>query len=153
MGFIPYIWLVLGVLLIFSEFFVPGFVVFFFGAGALINAVLTFILPGIRQNIVLQMFLWLLTSGISLLGLRKYFAKIFKGTVVDSATVDEAGEKAAVIEEITPEKPGRIKLHGTTWPAISYTESFKPGDCVEILKKENLTYIVTKSITDNEEEV
>ena len=51
-------------------------------------------------------------------------------------------------EEITPDKAGRVKFEGTSWKAISYTETLKSGEEVEILKKENLTFIVTKSIID-----
>ncbi len=54
--------------------------------------------------------------------------------------------EAKVTEEITPEQPGRIHFQGTSWKAISFTESFKPGETVEILKEDGLTMIVTKSI-------
>ena len=86
---------------------------------------------------------------LSLAGLRKYFAKAFKGKLItgldDSAVV---GMKATVIEEITPEKPGRIRFQGTTWTALSFDEILPVGKTVEILQKEGLKFTVTSSLLE-----
>jgi membrane protein implicated in regulation of membrane protease activity len=143
-------WAIAGVILIISEFFIPGFVIFFFGAGALLNALLTAVIQALRPNILVQVLIWLGFSGLSLFTLRKYFSKIFKGTLFDSrSSSDQAGEKAVVVEEVNPKKPGRIRYQGTTWRAVSFTETLKVGETVEILKKENLTYMVTHSLLDD----
>lgn len=143
------IWAIVGVVLIISEFFIPGFVIFFFGAGALFNALLTALIPPLQNSILLQVFVWLAASGLSLFTLRKYFSKIFKGRLVDGkGSTDYAGEKAVVTEDITPDKQGRIRFQGTSWKAMSYNETLKAGETVEILKEDNLTFIVTRSLLD-----
>jgi inner membrane protein len=146
MEYLPYIWAVVGLLFMGAEFFLPGFVIFFFGLGALITALLSTIVPGLRPNITLQILAWIASSGLSLYFLRRYFSKIFRGNPAPPDASENAGKTAAVVEAITPEHPGRIRFQGTTWIAISYDESFSPGETVEILKEENLTFVVTRSI-------
>lgn len=153
MEYLPYIWAAIGILFMGSEFFLPGFVIFFFGLGALATAVLSWIIPGLRPNITLQILIWLASSGLSLYFLRRYFSKIFRGNLIPTDENEYAGSTAVVTEEISPENPGRVRFQGTTWKAVSYDESFAVGETVEILKEENLTFVVTRSImgsiTDN----
>ena len=130
-----------------SELLIPGFVIFFFGLGSLVTGILTAVIPGLKSSFILQVLIWLGSSALSLFTLRKYFARVFKGRLVSGVKTDDfAGQKAAVIESIDPVKPGRIRFQGTSWRAVSYTESFQPGETVEILEKENLSFVVTKSI-------
>jgi membrane protein implicated in regulation of membrane protease activity len=149
MEFLPYIWAAIGLLFMGAEFFLPGFVIFFFGLGSLVTALLSWLLPGLKSHITLQILLWLASSGLSLYFLRRYFSKIFRGNVLPNEESEYAGKTAVVLEAITPENPGRVRFHGTSWQAISYDESFAPGDTVEILKEENLTFVVTGSIMGN----
>lgn len=148
-GLIPFFWALLGLVLLGAEFIVPGFIIFFFGLGGLLNGGLLFLFPALRPRLPLQIILWLSMSGFSLFTLRRYFAKIFKGTIIgEKGDSDMAGDRAVVVEEITPQRGGRIKFQGTTWNAVSFTENLKEGETVEILKKEDLTFYVTRSITD-----
>ena len=48
------------------------------------------------------------------------------------------------MQKITEKKSGRVQFQGTSWKAITYDTSCKPGDSVEIMKKDNLTLIVSK---------
>lgn len=146
MEYLPYIWAAIGLLFMGAEFFLPGFVIFFFGLGSLITALLSWIVPGLRSHITLQILVWLASSGLSLYFLRRYFSKIFRGNLLPGLEDDYAGKSAVVIEEINPEKPGRVRFQGTSWRAISYDETLAPGEKVEILKEENLTFVVTRSI-------
>ena len=151
MELVPFIWSLLGVLLIISEFFIPGFVIFFFGAGALLNGLLTTLLPVLRPQFAIQIIIWLAFSGVSLFGLRKYLSKVFKGRLLGSRDeLEFTGRQVEVIKQIRPDKPGRVRFAGTTWKAISYDETLKTGEKVEILEKKNLTFVVTKSIIDAE---
>ena len=149
MEFLPYIWAAIGLLFMGAEFFLPGFVIFFFGLGSLVTALLSWLLPGLKSHITLQILLWLASSGLSLYFLRRYFSKIFRGNILPNEESEYAGKTAVVLEAITPENPGRVRFQGTSWQAISYDESFAPGDTVEILKEENLTFVVTGSIMGN----
>ncbi|TVR60548.1 MAG: NfeD family protein [Spirochaetaceae bacterium] len=143
------VWAILGLVLIGSEFIVPEFVIFFFGLGALAMSLLTALLPGLGPQIPLQIVLWLAMSGVSLFALRRTFSRVFKGSLFDrSGDQDAGGQTARVTERITPDAPGRISYHGTTWKAISYDESIDAGETVEILKKEGMSFLVTRSMLD-----
>lgn len=144
-AYIPLIWLIAGLLMIGAEFILPGFVIFFFGIGAIILSGLTWLIPGFRSNYILQFIIWLASSGLTLVFLRKFFSKIFKGKEQRQTAEDEFVCKTAeVIEPISENRPGRVSFEGTTWKAIAFDETIKVGDMVEILKKENLTLIVRK---------
>ncbi|KGE71905.1 NfeD family protein [Spirochaeta lutea] len=152
MGISEIIWLVLGLGLILSEFALPGFVIFFFGTGALLTGLLTWLIPGLGSNLLLQIILWLGTSALSLGFLRKKLSSVFKGTLLGDSKAPQlesdadSGQTATVVQDISPEKAGRISLHGTTWTAKSFDEHFQKGETVEILKKEGMTYWVTRSL-------
>ena len=145
---VPLIWAIAGLALILLEFVIPEFVIFFFGLGALINALFVAIIPGLAGNIPVQIFVWLGLSSLSLFGLRRYLAKWFKGSRFSREKVESevAGKSATVLEEITPESPGRIKFGGTSWVATSFDQTFRPGEKVEILRRDGMKLIVTDSI-------
>ena len=142
--FLPFIWLLAGVLLMGLELLTPGFVVIFFGIGAIITGLLSFI-PGIRDSLLLQFLIWAGSSLLSLGLLRRFFTKTFRGKeITDDGSDQYVGRTAEVVEAITQKKSGRVSFQGTTWKAITYDEDIAPGDTVEIMKKDNLTLIVSK---------
>ena len=150
-----FFWALLGLLLIGSEMLIPGFTIFFFGLGGLLTSLLTAVIPGLSSNFGFQGLIWAGSSILSFIFLRKHFKNVFKGTLIykDSISYKDIGKRAEVIEEINPEKAGRIRFQGTSWKAVSYTETFKKGEKVEILKEEGLTCIVTRSILSASETI
>ncbi len=145
----PFLWALLGLLLIASEMIIPGFVIFFFGTGAIITGILSAIIPGLSGNFALQGLIWILSSILSFSFFRKKFARIFRGTILNREIDSDVGRSAEVIEAISPDKPGRVRYQGTSWKAISYTETFEPGTKVDIVKEENLTFIVSRTILED----
>jgi inner membrane protein len=143
-----FIWAVIGLIFVGAEFFVPGVVIVFFGLGALLTSILSGLIPGLKHSMALQIILWLASSSLSLAFLRKYLSKVFRGKMVTVDGSAPSGKIAEVTESISPENPGRVHFQGTTWKATSFTESFQPGEKVEILKEDGLSLIVTKSIMD-----
>ncbi len=141
------IWAIAGIILFFIEFFIPGLVIIFFGIGALVTALFTFILGDIF-SFPFQIFLFTVTSVSSLILLRKYMKKIFTGKIQDGVEKEnfniEIGEIVPVLELIKPgEVGGRVKYQGTQWNARS-DETITPGESVEITGIKNLTLIVQK---------
>ncbi|MDA3941324.1 MAG: NfeD family protein [Spirochaetia bacterium] len=145
----PFLWSLLGLLLITAEMFIPGFVIFFFGSGAIITGFLSVLIPGLSSNFALQGIIWILSSVFTFGFFRKKFTKIFRGTILNKEIETDLGCTVKVIEAITPEKPGRVRYQGTSWKAISYTESFEPGSMVDIIKEESLTFIVSSTIFED----
>ncbi|MFP4302780.1 MAG: NfeD family protein [Spirochaetaceae bacterium] len=139
-----FVWGVVGIVLLVSELLVPGFVIFFFGLGALITAVASLILPPVAGSLALQGIVWALGSILSLRFLRRRFARVFRGGTVEPVGEADLGRTVVVTERITPGRPGRVRFQGTSWKAVSYTETFKPGDKAQIVQEDNLTLIVSE---------
>ncbi len=137
------IWTIAGIILLLLEFAMPGFILFFFGAGALIVGILCFIIP-ISLNI--QLLLFSIISLFTFFMLRKKMQTIFMGRVNKGKTLDDdmddfSGQKAVVTEKITPKHTGKVEFHGTTWNADS-EETIQKDQTIEITGKSNLTLTV-----------
>ncbi len=134
-------WFILGLVLLLLELVVPGFVIFFFGAGAWITALIClFSNPGIN----LQVIIFSVTSVAALLIFRKMIHNKFiynkddrSGEVEDEFT----GRDAIVLEDIIPGKTGKVEFKGTSWKAESESK-LEAGQSVRIINKQNLTLIV-----------
>lgn len=147
-----FIWFALGIIFIISELFIPGFTIFFFGLGALLTAVLGLIFPPVATSYILQLIIWITSSVLSLIFLRKRFSNTFTGKLHKNQTDSFIGKTAKVIDEIGTGSTGRISINGTTWNAEALKgEKFYKNEKVLILKRkesESLTFIVEK---DNKE--
>jgi membrane protein implicated in regulation of membrane protease activity len=144
-----FVWGLSGLILIFAEALVPGFVIFFFGSGALLTALASAVLPPVGASFGLQGLIWGVSSVFSLIFLRKRFSRVFRGTILNRERVEELGETALVKERITPDEPGRVRYQGTTWKAVSYTETFEPGEKVSIVQEDGLTLVVSAPIVQD----
>lgn len=140
-----FVWAVIGIACIGMEMLMPGFVIFFFGLGALVTALCSLI-PGVDSLIWLQILIFVIFSIFSIVFLRRHFARIFAGSVFDSSRESkdesEAGEFAEVTEKITASREGRIRFRGTTWPASSTGADADPGSQVRIVSRNGMIYMV-----------
>lgn len=138
-----WVWLGIGVVLIVSEFALPGLVAIFLGIGALLTGGLVFL--GYLETIPYQLFFWLLSSTILLFTLREQFRKFFPSlSSFERTDEDEVmiGKVVEVVEDIAPDgAPGRVRYQGTTWEAFSQSRIEK-GQFVKIVERKNLTLIV-----------
>lgn len=143
-----FLWLIIGLVCIGLELVIPGLVIIFFGLGALLTALIS-LLPGIVDNFWLQILIFVLSSALALLFLRKYASSVFKGTVFYQSKNSNNGEKyAQVIEDINPQKNGRIKYGGTTWTARCTSSAIQTGNTVRVLHREGMTYVVEPVLND-----
>lgn len=140
------VWAILGIVFVFCEFFIPGLVIAFFGVGALITALTTWI--GLSPNLPIQLLVFIVSS-IALLGLlRKYLKRTFLGQSKGAADLMnfnvEIGKIVPVIEFIQPgEVGGKVRYQGAPWSARAL-EPAAPGESVRITGCENLTLLVEK---------
>ena len=134
------IWFLVGLVLLIMEFALPGLVIFFFGVGAFIVAIVCLITDiGINT----QLIIFMASSVLSLLCLRKWLKGIFFGHVKSKQDMTQdiqefVGERAMVKEKIKPKAGGKVELHGTNWAAEA-DEEIAEGTMVEIVGKENIT--------------
>jgi len=134
------LWFIIGIVLFVAEFAIPGLIVGFFGAGAVLVGLLNLLIP---MSLNLQLVLFIIFSLVLLLTLRKWLKQIFIGRVqsTESSEVEAdefVGEQAVVTETIQTGIPGKVELHGTPWKAESDVE-IKKGTFVVIVAKENIT--------------
>lgn len=111
--------------------------------GAILVALITAFVPGMDQQLWLQIGLWLAFSVTSLVLFRTKFRKSFQGRVIKDSRDEFSGQKAVIVEPVAPGQPGRIRFQGTTWNAVSETEELAEGAEVTILEKTGLGFTVT----------
>ncbi len=137
-------WLSLGLLLAVSEFVVPGFVIIFFGAGALVTGLLKLLWNGLPDSLALLLFA-LFSLGSLLLFRRTWVGgKVLRddGTK-NEGDVDETciGRKVSVVEAIAPGKAGKVELNGANWTAEA-EESLEAGAVAIVTERRGLTLVV-----------
>lgn len=114
-------WLLLGLLLLVSELFVPGLIAAFFGVGALVVGLLT--LLGILDSTGSQLLCFAVISVLALFALRKQCQRWLRGAEADpaAADLDDGGFIGARVEILTDfeDGAGDVLLNGAKWDAES----------------------------------
>ncbi|HOB84178.1 MAG TPA: NfeD family protein [Bacteroidales bacterium] len=129
-------WFILGLVLLLMELVLPGFVIFFFGVGAWITALVCLISnPGIN----LQVIIFTITSVLALLVFRNMIQNKFiynkddrSGEVEDEFT----GKEAVAVDDFGVDRTGKVEFKGTSWKAESKSE-ITAGQKVIILEKDS----------------
>jgi membrane protein implicated in regulation of membrane protease activity len=140
-------WFLLGIALLVIELIMPGFVVIFFGIGAIITAGVSY--AGLTDNTAVQIVIFIVSSVISLLLFRRKWSESFKGKVARKMKAGESiddisGQKAIVKEDIIPSKlQGKIEFNGTLWE-VECDDEIKAGEIVEITERKNVKLKVKK---------
>lgn len=135
-------WLITGILLIVSEFIVPGFIIIFFGFGALLAAAVAAFtdVPFLTQG-----YIFLAASLLSLVIGKLCFRKTLsgkRGNAVEDADDDGLiGAVAVVTQAIEPPKNGRVEVHGSEWNATA-SRAIAAGTTVTIRRRDNITLTV-----------
>ena len=134
------IWFIAGLIMFLAEFTMPGLIIFFFGVGAWLVALIC-LFTDISIN--LQLTLFLIASILLLISLRKWLKNIFVGRTGQKQSADEllqefVGKKAVVTREIDPQTRGKVEFHGTNWNAEA-DQIIDEGTSVEIIGKNNIT--------------
>lgn len=139
------LWFIAGILLILSEFAIPGFIICFFGVAALIVAALLYFIP--CMTLTVQLLVFVVIGILLLIGCRKFMPKAFRGTKddverdIDSDDVVDAD--CICIAEISPSAAGKVEFRGSSWNAVS-ENSIAVGEHCTVLSRNNLTLKVAK---------
>ncbi len=141
------IWFLIGLVLMLLEFVLPGFIIFFFGVGAWVVALIC-LFANVSINV--QLILFLVASVLLLVSLRRWMRGVFVGRKKYGRPSDDdlsefLGKKAVVTRRIDPVMGGKVELHGTSWNAeTDGDEPVEEGNPVEITGKHGLTLKVKK---------
>lgn len=138
-------WLLLGMALLISEFFVPGLVAVFFGAGALVVGLLT--LFGVIDSLAVQLLCFALISLVTLFGLRRQCTRWLRGTVAGRTKddLDNAGlldQRVIVLTDFV-DGIGDVQLNGAKWDAES-SEPLRVGDTAWVIGFSGIVLRVSK---------
>lgn len=136
-------WLIFGVALMVAELFVPGLVIIFFGASAVLVGLASWM--GLVGSLGAGMALWLGGSAGLVLVTRSTARRLARGEVARGSTdeeLDAFGQPVEVVEAVGPDCEGRIRFRGTTWRARTLGERLEPGARARIVTRDNQVWIV-----------
>ena len=144
------IWLIVAGLCFVIELATVGFLVFWFGVGALITVVVSFFFP---NNVVLQVAVFIISSTALLFATKPFVNKLSKK---DSSHKTNAysiiGKKGIVTQDINETVGiGQIKVAGEVWSAKTIDcTNLEKGTEIEVMKIDGVKAVVQKSgITSN----
>lgn len=134
------IWLIASGIFFICEIITVGFLVFWLGVGALIAMLVSFF----TSNIIVQMSVFVISSGLLIFATRPLVNKISRKDVVPTNVYSLIGKKAIVTEDIDwVTGKGQIKFEGEIWSAKSKEQVNIPaGSEVEIVSIEGVKAFV-----------
>lgn len=134
------IWLIASGIFFICEIITVGFLVFWLGVGALIAMLVSFF----TSNIIIQMSVFVVSSGLLIFATRPLVNKISKKDVVPTNVYSLIEKKAVVTEDIDwVTGKGQIKFEGEIWSAKSKEQINIPaGSEVEIVSIEGVKAFV-----------
>lgn len=135
------IWFIIGLVLLLLELVMPGFVIFFFGIGAWVTALVCLLAD---VNINIQVIIFAISSVLTLIFFRRLIKNkfIYNRDDKSEAIEDEfTGKEAVAIIDFPSGKPGKVEFKGTTWDAESSTD-IKAGQELIIKQKKSIKLIV-----------
>ena len=133
------VWLIIAGLFFVAEIITVGFLVFWFGVGALIAMIASLF----TSNIIIQTAVFILSSSILLLATKPFVKKFVDVKPTKTNAFSIIGKKALVIKEINSHSVGQIKINGEVWSAESENDEIIPKDSeVEILQIKGVKVIV-----------
>ena len=132
-------WMVIGMALMTLELVVPGVVLVFFGAGAIMTGLVTLMFPSFPMYA--QTLLFTIFSVVSLVVCRRFIVGRGKGqTARQDVDYDDdfTGRMATVVEAIPAGAPGKAELNGANWNAVSDVP-VAVGARVRVVSRDGLT--------------
>lgn len=135
------VWAIIGIILIAAELMTMAFVLIFFGIGAILTAVLTWL--GITPEFKTQLIFFSISSFGLLLVLRTFAKGLFfkKADVLQ----EFIGQKVKVTKAISPNAEGSVSYRGSEWIAFSESADVIPkGSMAEITGTEGIRVKVRK---------
>ena len=134
------IWLILAGIFFIGEIATTGFLVFWFGVGALLAMASSFF----TSSIILQTVIFIISSTILILVTKPFVKKFVDIKTTNTNAYSIIGKNALVIKEIDPiQSIGQIKVDGEVWSAESQNNEVIPkGSEVKVIAIEGVKAIV-----------
>lgn len=141
------LWLIIAGLFFVGEIATVGFLIFWFGIGALIAMIVSIF----TTNIIIQTTIFLISSTILIFATKPFVKKFADVKKTNTNVYSIIGKKALVIKTIDPiHSVGQIKLNGEVWTAESNNQQIiEEGTEVEILEIKGVKAIVKSIKVEN----
>lgn len=141
-----WIWLIIGALLILSEFFMTGLVAIFFGVGALLVGLL--VAFGLLAGLAEQILVFAVLSVATLLFARERIKIWFRGKVSerwdgDRNLIESRGQRVTVTRDFV-DGIGQVRLSGADWKAESIDGDHEQGTTVWVVGNQGITLTVSR---------
>jgi membrane protein implicated in regulation of membrane protease activity len=138
------IWFLAGLALLIFEFTVPGVILVFFGAGAWIAALTTWM--GLTDGWTSQLLVFAVSSVVLLIFLRRRLRTRFFGHSSEVQNplenLDEFKDQVVIVtEEIDPDSGGKVEFKGADWSARCDT-ALSAGARAVIQSADGITLLV-----------
>ena len=141
------LWLIIAGLFFIGEIATVGFLIFWFGVGALIAMIVSLF----TSNIIIQTTIFIISSTILIFATKPFVKKFADVKKTNTNVYSIIGKKALVIKTIDPiHSVGQIKLNGEVWTAESDNQQIiEEGTEVEILEIKGVKAIVKSVKVEN----
>lgn len=142
MGIMFWVWIIILVLTVIFEILTTDLTSMWFSLGAFAALLLNLF---VKDNLWwLQVIIFAVVATVSII----FFKPLLKKKMMNQkakTNIDALINKTVVVvEPIAPNSPGTIKTEGIEWTAVTETDSFEPGDLVEIVSVAGNTFTVKK---------
>ena len=133
-------WLIIAGLFFVGEIATVGFLIFWFGVGALIAMLVSFF----TSNIIIQTTIFVISSTILIFATKPFVKKFADVKKTNTNVYSIIGKRALVIKTIDPiHSVGQIKINGEVWTAESEdNQVIEEGLEVEIIEIKGVKAIV-----------
>ena len=134
------VWLIIAGLFFVGEIATVGFLIFWFGIGALIAMIVSFF----TSNIIIQTTIFVISSTILIFATKPFVKKFADVKKTNTNVYSIIGKKALLIKTIDPiHSVGQININGEVWTAESENNQvIDEGSEVEILEIKGVKAIV-----------
>lgn len=124
------VWLIASGVFLIAEVFTVSFLVFWLSIGALLAMLVSFF----TSNLIIQMTVFVISSGLLIFATKPLVNKLAKKDIVPTNVYSIIGKKAIVVEDIDWNTgKGQIKVDGEIWSAKTQEQlSIPKGSEVEI---------------------
>lgn len=136
-------WLIAAGIFFIIEIATVGFLVFWFGIGALIAMVVSIFVP----NVYIQAIVFIVSSTLLIFFTKPFVNKfVNKGKTIATNAYSIIGRTGIVTKEINDLKgTGQVKIGGETWSAKTLSEETLPENTeIEVIKIDGVKAIVQK---------
>lgn len=136
---VQYMWIIILIMSLGIEALTMNLVTVWIALGALVALISSILI----DDIAIQTIIFIVTTLLTLIFTRKFVCNVLKVKSVKTNLDSVIGQVGIVTSEISEDKPGRIKVAGKIWTAIS-NNSISIGEKVDILSIEGVKLIVKR---------